>query len=197
MKRELSVYPDPVLAERAKEIPEITPELRQLAEDMAETMYDAPGVGLAAPQVPLPAQAVAVRAYRDEAHVAENRRLYNEKFAAAERVLGADVVAEDVAGVDQVGVEQIVVEAVLDGFPDGAATAVGEHFARPDRHLARLPRAGVGGGRAALLPLQDGRAHSQFLLFCLRPIPSYWPKIPRQRPWIYCWRPGQRALRPF
>jgi N-succinyldiaminopimelate aminotransferase len=44
--------------------------------------------GLAAPQVPLPAQAVAVRAYQDEAHVAENRRLYNEKFAAAERVLG-------------------------------------------------------------------------------------------------------------
>lgn len=44
--------------------------------------------GLAAPQVPLPAQAVAVRAYQDETHVAENRRLYNEKFAAAERRLG-------------------------------------------------------------------------------------------------------------
>lgn len=44
--------------------------------------------GLAAPQVSLPAQAVAVRAYQDEAHVAENRRLYNEKFEAAERFLG-------------------------------------------------------------------------------------------------------------
>lgn len=44
--------------------------------------------GLAAPQVPLPAQAVAVRAYQDEAHVIENRRLYNKKFAAAERILG-------------------------------------------------------------------------------------------------------------
>jgi len=44
--------------------------------------------GLAAPQVPLPAQAVAVRAYQDETHVAENRRLYNEKFDAAERILG-------------------------------------------------------------------------------------------------------------
>ncbi len=43
--------------------------------------------GLAAPQVPLPAQAVAVRAYQDEVHVAENRRLYNEKFEAAERHL--------------------------------------------------------------------------------------------------------------
>ncbi|MEO9526627.1 aminotransferase class I/II-fold pyridoxal phosphate-dependent enzyme [Roseibium sp.] len=44
--------------------------------------------GLAAPQVPLPAQALAVRAYQDENHVAENRRLYNEKFEAAERILG-------------------------------------------------------------------------------------------------------------
>ncbi|PVB62087.1 aminotransferase class I/II-fold pyridoxal phosphate-dependent enzyme [Labrenzia sp. 011] len=43
--------------------------------------------GLAAPQVPLPAQAVAVRAYQDEDHVIENRRLYNEKFAVAERLL--------------------------------------------------------------------------------------------------------------
>ena len=44
--------------------------------------------GLAAPQVPLPAQAVAVRAYQDESHVIENRRLYNEKFEAAEKHLG-------------------------------------------------------------------------------------------------------------
>ncbi|CUA93834.1 aminotransferase class I/II-fold pyridoxal phosphate-dependent enzyme [Pannonibacter indicus] len=43
--------------------------------------------GLAAPQVPLPAQALAVRAYGDEAHVVENRRLYNEKYEIAERLL--------------------------------------------------------------------------------------------------------------
>ena len=43
--------------------------------------------GLAAPQVPLPAQALAVRAYGDEAHVIENRRLYNEKYEIAESLL--------------------------------------------------------------------------------------------------------------
>ncbi|MDX5595021.1 aminotransferase class I/II-fold pyridoxal phosphate-dependent enzyme [Pseudovibrio sp. SPO723] len=42
---------------------------------------------IAAPQVPLPAQALAVRAYADEDHVVENRRLYNEKYAAAEEIL--------------------------------------------------------------------------------------------------------------
>ncbi|WP_075214136.1 aminotransferase class I/II-fold pyridoxal phosphate-dependent enzyme [Mongoliimonas terrestris] len=43
---------------------------------------------VAAPQVPLPVQAVAVAAFADEAHVVENRRLYDLKFAAAEARLG-------------------------------------------------------------------------------------------------------------
>ncbi|ODN68718.1 aminotransferase class I/II-fold pyridoxal phosphate-dependent enzyme [Methylobrevis pamukkalensis] len=41
-----------------------------------------------APQVPLPLQAVAVSALRDEDHVADNRRLYDAKFEAAEAILG-------------------------------------------------------------------------------------------------------------
>ena len=44
-------YPDPRLHRKAKPIAEITPEIRQLAADMAETMYQAPGIGLAATQV--------------------------------------------------------------------------------------------------------------------------------------------------
>lgn len=43
---------------------------------------------MAAPQVPTPVQAVGVAAFADEAHVADNRRLYDEKYAAAERILG-------------------------------------------------------------------------------------------------------------
>lgn len=43
---------------------------------------------MAAPQVPLPLQAAAVVAYRDEEHVAASRALYNEKYAAAESILG-------------------------------------------------------------------------------------------------------------
>ena len=42
---------------------------------------------MAGPQVPLPVQAVGAAAYNDEAHVIENRRLYNEKYAAAEKIL--------------------------------------------------------------------------------------------------------------
>ena len=43
---------------------------------------------VAAPQVPVPLQQVAVAAYSDEAHVEENRRLYRVKFDLADQILG-------------------------------------------------------------------------------------------------------------
>lgn len=42
---------DSVLNKRAKEVKEVTPRIKQLIEDMIDTMYEANGVGLAAPQV--------------------------------------------------------------------------------------------------------------------------------------------------
>lgn len=47
----IRIYPDPVLRVRCPEVVTFDAELRRLAEDMAETMVAAPGVGLAAPQV--------------------------------------------------------------------------------------------------------------------------------------------------
>lgn len=44
-------YPDPRLHTVAKPVAEVTPEIRQIAADMAETMYAAPGIGLAATQI--------------------------------------------------------------------------------------------------------------------------------------------------
>jgi peptide deformylase len=44
-------YPDPRLREKAKPVEAVTPALLQLIDDMAETMYAAPGVGLAATQI--------------------------------------------------------------------------------------------------------------------------------------------------
>lgn len=51
MLLDIVTYPDPRLKERCAPVEEITDEIRQLASDMTETMYAAPGVGLAAPQV--------------------------------------------------------------------------------------------------------------------------------------------------
>lgn len=51
MLLDIVTYPDPRLKERCAPVEAITEEIRQLAADMTETMYAAPGVGLAAPQV--------------------------------------------------------------------------------------------------------------------------------------------------
>ncbi|MEZ0226145.1 MAG: peptide deformylase [Alphaproteobacteria bacterium] len=45
------VAPHPVLKKIAEPVKEVTDELRKLMDDMLETMYEAPGIGLAAPQV--------------------------------------------------------------------------------------------------------------------------------------------------
>ena len=49
--RDIIIHPDPRLKKTAEPVTEITTDLCKLAEDMLETMYDAPGIGLAAPQV--------------------------------------------------------------------------------------------------------------------------------------------------
>ncbi len=51
MIREIRKYGDPVLAKTASPVVAFDDELKRLVEDMFETMYAAPGVGLAAPQV--------------------------------------------------------------------------------------------------------------------------------------------------
>jgi peptide deformylase len=51
MLRTILTYPDPRLREMAQPVKEVNDEIRTLAQDMAETMYHAPGVGLAATQI--------------------------------------------------------------------------------------------------------------------------------------------------
>jgi peptide deformylase len=48
---EILQYPHPILKKKTQPIQKIDPTIRRLIQDMAETMYAAPGVGLAAPQV--------------------------------------------------------------------------------------------------------------------------------------------------
>ncbi|MEM8632742.1 MAG: peptide deformylase [Pseudomonadota bacterium] len=49
--KQIILHPDPRLKKTAAPVKEIDDGLRRLADDMLETMYDAPGIGLAAPQV--------------------------------------------------------------------------------------------------------------------------------------------------
>lgn len=49
--RPICAYPETVLRQKAQEVKTIDDELQQLIDDMIETMYAAPGIGLAAPQI--------------------------------------------------------------------------------------------------------------------------------------------------
>lgn len=51
--RDILIHPDPRLKKAAEPVTQITDELRLAADDMLQTMYDAPGIGLAAPQIGL------------------------------------------------------------------------------------------------------------------------------------------------
>lgn len=59
-------YPDPRLHQSATPVTEFTAQLKQLAEDMTETMYAAPGVGLAAPQVNVHQRLIVVDVSEDK-----------------------------------------------------------------------------------------------------------------------------------
>ncbi|MGB7293908.1 MAG: peptide deformylase [Thermodesulfobacteriota bacterium] len=53
-------YPDPRLRSKSSSVKTINTEIKRLLDDMVETMYDAPGVGLAAPQVGVNVRAIVV-----------------------------------------------------------------------------------------------------------------------------------------
>ncbi len=58
--RPILTVPDPVLKEVSKPVEKVDDELRTLMDDMLETMYDAPGIGLAAVQVGVPVRVIVM-----------------------------------------------------------------------------------------------------------------------------------------
>ena len=60
MIRPLIILPDPILRQVSKPVERVDDDLRRLADDMLETMYDAPGIGLAAIQIGLPLQMLVI-----------------------------------------------------------------------------------------------------------------------------------------
>lgn len=75
--REIRQYGDPILEKKAKPVKEITPKITELIKDMFETMYEARGVGLAAPQVGVLKQIIVIDA-EDNPVVLINPEIINE-----------------------------------------------------------------------------------------------------------------------
>lgn len=81
--REIRLYPDPILRVKCTEVTDFDGDLRELADDLIETMQAAPGVGLAAPQVGVDKRLAVVDASvgKDPAalHVLVNPRIVAEE----------------------------------------------------------------------------------------------------------------------
>ena len=65
-KREILHFPDPRLRNVARPVEEVDDEIRQLVDDMFETMYDAPGIGLAAIQINVAKRVIVVDVSEDK-----------------------------------------------------------------------------------------------------------------------------------
>ena len=120
--RNILIHPDPRLKKVAAPVATVTTELRKLASDMLETMYDAPGIGLAAPQIAVMSRLLVMDCAKEDdatpepmvlinpevVWTSEERSVYDEgclsipeQYAEVERPAEVEVTWTDVDGKDR------------------------------------------------------------------------------------------------
>ncbi len=77
------IHPDPRLKKVAKAVPDLSDDLRVLAGNMLETMYDAPGIGLAAPQIGLLKRLIVLDCIKEEGASPRPIAMFNPEIIAA------------------------------------------------------------------------------------------------------------------
>ena len=77
MKRKILIHPDPRLKKACSSVADISDALRTLADDMLETMYDAPGIGLAAPQIGVLDQLIVLDCVKEEGETPRPLVMFN------------------------------------------------------------------------------------------------------------------------
>ena len=110
--REIITIPDPLLREVSKPVEQIDERLNALIDDMFETMYDAPGIGLAAIQIALPRRIVVVDSTSAWVDVGGENRIAVDSTGF--RVIEQQIVG----GVPHATIELEVPDEVLLGLSD-------------------------------------------------------------------------------
>lgn len=77
------IHPDPRLKKPSDPVDDLSDELRQLADDMLSTMYEAPGIGLAAPQVGVNTRLIVMDCIKEEGAPPRPMALFNPEVVAA------------------------------------------------------------------------------------------------------------------
>ena len=83
MIRPILIHPDPRLKKVCAPVPDLSDDLRKLAEDMLETMYDAPGIGLAAPQIGVLERLIVLDCVREQGDTPRPMVMFNPEVVAS------------------------------------------------------------------------------------------------------------------
>ena len=83
MKRPIVLHPDPRLKTRCAPVDDLSDDLRRLADDMLETMYDAPGIGLAAPQIGVTSRLIVLDCVKQDEAPPRPLIMFNPQIVAA------------------------------------------------------------------------------------------------------------------
>ncbi len=83
MKRTILLHPDPRLKKMAQPVDDLSDELRTLADDMLKTMYEAPGIGLAAPQVGILQRLIVLDCVKEEGEKPRPLIMFNPQVIAS------------------------------------------------------------------------------------------------------------------
>ena len=89
MKRSILIHPDPRLRKVCDPVADLGDDLRSLADDMLETMYDAPGIGLAAPQVGVTERLIVLDCVKEEGAPPRPLVMFNPAVVAASDETGS------------------------------------------------------------------------------------------------------------
>lgn len=87
MKRPILLHPDPRLKRKCAPVADLSDELRALGNDMLATMYDAPGVGLAAPQVGVLTRLIVLDCIKEEGETPRPLIMFNPEIIASSDTL--------------------------------------------------------------------------------------------------------------
>lgn len=83
MLRPILIHPDPRLKKLADPVTDLSDDLRAVASDMLETMYDAPGIGLAAPQIGLSKRLIVLDCVKAEGEAPRPLAMFNPEVIAS------------------------------------------------------------------------------------------------------------------
>lgn len=83
MKRPIILHPDPRLKKVSAPVADLSDDLRALADDMLETMYKAPGIGLAAPQIGETVRLIVLDCVKEEGADPRPLAMFNPEVLAS------------------------------------------------------------------------------------------------------------------